>query len=336
MPVWPTIERFITEHGSAVLVTLAEAQGSSPREAGARMVVRPDGAFSGTIGGGALEWIALAEAQAMLARAQDFRRLDKALGPDLGQCCGGRVRLTLERFDPRDRADVAALASAERAGRFITVASADDGKRLVRHVAIPGEVKTSGDAAYTRLRDGRIIERFGEDLMPLYLFGAGHVGRALVLALAPLPFAVTWIDPRPGGFPAHIPSNVTTVGEVEPVQALGRAPDGALIAIMTHSHALDLDLASAALKSQRFGYVGLIGSDTKRARFVSTMSKLGLAKADIDRLICPIGLAEIQDKAPAAIAASIVAQLLIVRERGALAVTGHEHGPHQRTSKRHG
>src|SRR6478752_4051393 len=136
MPVWPTIEGFITEHGSAVLVTLAEAQGSSPREVGARMVVRPDGAFSGTIGGGALEWIALAEAQAMLARAQDFRRLDKALGPDLGQCCGGRVRLTLERFDPRDRPDVTALADAERAGRFVTVARTEEGKRLVRHVAV--------------------------------------------------------------------------------------------------------------------------------------------------------------------------------------------------------
>src|SRR6516165_6875649 len=127
MPVWPTIERFIAEHGSAVLVTLADAQGSSPREVGARMVVRPDGAFSGTIGGGALEWIALAEAQAMLALTQDFRRLDKALGPDLGQCCGGRVRVTLERFDVRDRADVAVLAQAERAGRFVTVASAEEG-----------------------------------------------------------------------------------------------------------------------------------------------------------------------------------------------------------------
>ncbi|MFZ0836625.1 MAG: xanthine dehydrogenase accessory protein XdhC [Xanthobacteraceae bacterium] len=336
MPVWPTIERFITEHGSAVLVTLAEAQGSSPREVGARMVVRPDGAFSGTIGGGALEWIALAEAQAMLARAQDFRRLNKALGPDLGQCCGGRVRLTLERFDPRDRADVTALADAERAGRFVTVARIEEGKRLVRHVAVPGEVKTLGDAAYTKLRDGRVVERFGEDLTQLYLFGAGHVGRALVLALAPLPFAVTWIDPRPGAFPAHIPGNVSCVGETEPVQVLARAPDGALIAIMTHSHALDLDVASAALKSRRFGYVGLIGSETKRARFVSTMSKLGLAKSDIDRLVCPIGLQEIEDKAPAAIAASTVAQLLIVREHGAVALTGHEHGPGQGASKHHG
>ncbi len=336
MPVWPTIERFIAEHGSAVLVTLADAQGSSPREVGARMVVRPDGAFSGTIGGGALEWIALAEAQAMLARTEQFRRLDKALGPDLGQCCGGRVRVTLERFDTDDRADVAALARAERAGRFVTLASVDEGSRPVRHVAAPGEISTSSEIAYRKLRDGRLVERFGEDLTQLYLFGAGHVGRALVLALAPLPFAMTWVDPRPGAFPAHIPGNVTCVGDAEPVQVLAQAPDGALIAVMTHSHALDLDLVSAALKSQRFGYVGLIGSSTKRARFVSTMSKLGLAKDDIDRLVCPIGLQEIQDKAPAAIAASVVAQLLIVRERGAQALAGHGHEPRQRASKHHG
>ena len=336
MAVWPTIERFITEHGSAVLVTLAEAQGSSPREVGARMVVRPDGAFSGTIGGGALEWIALAEAQAMLSRTERFRRLDKALGPDLGQCCGGRVRVTLERFDASDRADVAGLASAERSGRFVTVASIDDSGRPVRHVATPDEISTTAETAYKKLRDGRVVERFGENLTQLYLFGAGHVGRALVLALAPLPFAVTWVDPRPGAFPTHIPANVSCVGEGEPVQFLGQAPDGALIAVMTHSHALDLDLVAAALKSRRFGYVGLIGSATKRARFVSAMSKLGLAKVDIDRLVCPIGLQEIEDKAPAAIAASTVAQLLIVRERGELAVAGHEHDAGPSASRRHG
>ncbi len=336
MPVWPTIERFIAEHGSAVLVTLAGAQGSSPREVGARMVVRPDGAFSGPIGGGALEWIALAEAQAMLARAEQFRRLDKALGPDLGQCCGGRVRVTLERFDARDRADVAALASAERAGRLVTVANVAEGRRPVRQVAGAGEISTPADTAYKRLRDGRIVECFSEDLTQLYLFGAGHVGRALVLALAPLSFAVSWVDPRPGAFPSHIPGNVTCLGEAEPAQVLARAPDGALVAVMTHSHALDLDLVTAALKSQRFGYVGLIGSATKRARFVSSMSKLGLVNTDIDRLVCPIGLQQIQDKAPAAIAASIVAQLLIVREHGALALAGHEHGPRQRASTRHG
>jgi xanthine dehydrogenase accessory factor len=335
MSVWPTIERFIAEHGAAVLVTLADAQGSSPREAGARMVVRPDGGFSGTIGGGALEWIALAEAQSMLARGEDFRRFSKALGPDLGQCCGGRVVVTFERFATRDADSIGALARAERAGPFVTVSAAGAG-RPVRHAATPGELNAGGNALYAKLRDGRVIERFGQSVTPLYLFGAGHVGRALVLALAPLPFGVTWTDPRPGAFPAHIPGNVICVGDSEPVAVLAQAGDGALIAIMTHSHALDLDLAAAALRSRRFPYVGLIGSATKRARFVSTMSKLGIAKTDTDRLICPIGLTEIRDKAPAAIAASIVAQLLIVRERGVLPMAGDDHGSRQQTgSKRH-
>jgi xanthine dehydrogenase accessory factor len=335
MSVWPTIERFIAEQGAAVLVTLADAQGSSPREAGARMVVRPDGGFSGTIGGGALEWIALAEAQSMLSRREDFRRLNKALGPDLGQCCGGRVVVTLERFDAGDRASVGPLARAERAGPFVTVATASAG-RLDRHVAVPGELKAASDALYAKLRDGCIVERFGQNITPLYLFGAGHVGRAVVLALAPLPFAVTWTDPRLGAFPSHIPGNVTCVGAAAPVEVLARAPDGALIAIMTHSHALDLDLAAAALKSRRFHYVGLIGSATKRARFVSTMSKLGIASEDIARLVCPIGLMDIRDKTPAAIAASIVAQLLIVRERGALPMAGNTHRSRQQAGgKRH-
>jgi xanthine dehydrogenase accessory factor len=215
MSVWPTIERFVAEHGSAALVTLADAQGSSPREPGARMVVRPDGGFSGTIGGGALEWSALAEAQSMLAQGEDFRRLNKALGPDLGQCCGGRVVVTLERFDARDRETIAALAQAERAGVMVTVAGPSSG-RLARHVAAPGELTTRSDALYSKLRDGRVVERFGQDATSLYLFGAGHVGRALVLAIAPLPFAVTWFDPRPGAFPAHIPGNVTCVGEAVP------------------------------------------------------------------------------------------------------------------------
>src|SRR5947208_14578538 len=100
MSIWPTIERFIAEQGAAALVTLAQAQGSSPREVGARMVVAPDGSFTGTIGGGALEWGALAEAQALLGRrdGRSATQLDKALGPDLGQCCGARGLLPIEKL----------------------------------------------------------------------------------------------------------------------------------------------------------------------------------------------------------------------------------------------
>jgi xanthine dehydrogenase accessory factor len=309
--VWPTVERFLTEHGAAVLVTLAQVQGSSPREPGARMMVRPDGRFSGTIGGGALEWLALAEAQSMMSGpGASYRRLDKALGPELGQCCGGRVLVTLERFGSGDLGWVGRLAAAERAGSFTT--TAEPGHPTARTPASPDLIPPG--VRYAQLVDGRIVERFGVDATALYLFGAGHVGQHLVLALAPLSFAVTWIDPRAGAFPSHVPANVTCRAGNEPVHLLEQAPDGAFIAIMTHSHALDLDVAAAALKVRRFPYVGLIGSGTKRARFASTLRQLGLATEDIDRLICPIGLTEIHDKAPAAIAASIAAQLLIRRE----------------------
>jgi xanthine dehydrogenase accessory factor len=315
--VWPTIERFITEHGAAVLVTLAQVQGSSPREAGARMMVRPDGRFSGTIGGGALEWLALAEAQSMMAGpGASYRRLDKALGPELGQCCGGRVLVTLEQLGAGDLARVGRLAATERAGAFTTIA--EPAHPTARTVASPDLIAPG--LRYALLADGRIVERFGADATALYLFGAGHVGQHLVLALAPLSFAVTWIDPRAGAFPSHVPANVTCRAGNEPVRLLEQAPDGTFVAIMTHSHALDLDVAAAALKARRFPYVGLIGSDTKRARFVSTLRQIGLPREDIGRLICPIGLTEIHDKSPAAIAASITAQLLIRREAASAAI----------------
>jgi xanthine dehydrogenase accessory factor len=316
--VWPTVERFLTEHGAAVLVTLAQVQGSSPREAGARMMVRPDGRFSGTIGGGALEWLALAEAQSMMSGpGASYRRLDKALGPELGQCCGGRVLVTLERFGAADLDRVGRLAAAERAGAFTTIA--EPGHPTARTIASPDLIAPG--VRYAQLADGRMIERFGVDATALYLFGAGHVGQHLVLALAPLPFAVTWIDPRAGAFPSHIPANVTCRAGNELVRLLDQAPDGAFVAIMTHSHALDLDVAAAALKVRRFPYVGLIGSGTKRARFASTLRQLGLTAEDIDRLICPIGLTEIHDKSPASIAASIAAQLLIRREAASATMT---------------
>jgi xanthine dehydrogenase accessory factor len=314
MSTWPSIERLIAEQGAAALVTVAQAQGSSPREAGARMVVAPDGTFTGTIGGGALEWGALAEAQSLMARSGPVAsQLDKALGPDLGQCCGGRVLLTIERFGAEDRETIGKLAAAERDGALVTIATLGRDGRLARRVATGNEGKSPGPA-YDVKADGRVIERFGDEPTPFYLFGAGHVGRALAAALGPLPFAVTWIDARPGAFPATWPANVTCLAEGDPVALLGKAPGGAFVAVMTHSHALDLDLVIAALNANRFPYVGLIGSATKRARFTSAMRKIGMAGEVVDSLICPIGLTEIADKAPAAIAASVVAQLLIRRD----------------------
>ena len=163
--------------------------------------------------------------------------------------------------------------------------------------------------------DGGWIESIGTSARAVYLFGAGHVGRALALALAPLPFAVRWIDPRRDAFPAAAPANVALVFAPEPAAEVAGAPDGALIVVMTHSHALDLEVVAAALKAGRFGFVGLIGSSTKRARFLSQMRSAGLAEAALARLVCPIGVPGLESKDPAAIAASTAVQLLIVGDK---------------------
>jgi xanthine dehydrogenase accessory factor len=162
-----------------------------------------------------------------------------------------------------------------------------------------------------RWHDGVLTEGFGDDRRPLVLFGAGHVGRALVLALAPLPFFVTWVDPRPDAFPAYLPANVTATRLDDPVAALAGAAAGSFVLVMTHSHPLDLALVHAALADDRFPYVGLIGSRSKRTRFEKRLAAGGIAAGRIAELVCPIGVGGITAKAPAVIAAATAAELLV-------------------------
>ena len=311
MQVFNRLVEALQAEGAGALISLVKAEGSSPRESGARMVVRPSGAFNGTIGGGALEWEALEAALLALkaGRGAALRRT-VSLGPDLAQCCGGRVQWLIETFDARDAGDLTALAAAERAGSFVAEARKTADGRLARSISPwPG-----GDGAEIELLpDGGLRERFFDARTLLYLFGAGHVGRALVLALAPLPFKTRWIDPRREAFPERAPANVAMVHAQEPAQELAAAPDGAQVLVMTHSHPLDLQVVAEALGQQRFSFVGLIGSATKRARFLSQMRAAGLSEEALARLVCPIGLPGVEGKEPAVIAAAIAAQLLIAR-----------------------
>jgi xanthine dehydrogenase accessory factor len=302
----------IEAEGSAALVTLARVQGSSPREAGARMVVRPSGGFHGTIGGGALEWAALSAAQDALRKGRGpAERRSLALGPELAQCCGGRVEWRVETFDSRDLAELQPIAAEEGKGPAIASARIGPEGRVRRALMA---AKRGDDLTASLPGEDGWTEPVGETARAVYLFGAGHVGRALALALAPLPFAVRWIDPRREAFPAYAPANVALIHASEPVSELAYAPDGALIVVMTHDHALDQEVVTAALAAGRFGYVGLIGSKTKRARFLSRMRAAGLTEPMLSRLTCPIGVAGIEGKDPAAIAAATAAQLLILNE----------------------
>ncbi|WP_262271007.1 xanthine dehydrogenase accessory protein XdhC [Microvirga yunnanensis] len=305
MRVWRQLTDLVTRHGSAALITVHDVKGSAPREAGARMAVRPDGAFHGTIGGGQLEFRMLDIAREMLTAGRGPARIvDQALGPDLGQCCGGRVKILIETFDGRDLEDLAPLVEAEAGGGSFVVECRLEEGRVRREFA-----SAVGDDRWTGWR-----ETHGEARTPVLVFGAGHVGRALVLSLAPLPFAVRWLDDREDAFPAHLPANARAVRLRDPEAEIAGADPAALVLVMTHDHPLDLAITAAALRRD-FPYVGLIGSATKRARFEKRFRELHLPDERIRALVCPIGLAGIVDKDPAVIAASVTAQLLQVRER---------------------
>ncbi|WP_156679792.1 xanthine dehydrogenase accessory protein XdhC [Sphingomonas profundi] len=280
--------------GPAALVTVLATEGSAPRGAGTRMVVAAGGA-AGTIGGGRLEQQAIAQAVAMLDQpAGAWRVQDYPLGPLLGQCCGGRVRLLVERLDPA------------RAG---WLRAATPGARIVHRFAESHIDRHGGEAPAAAVRGDRPApgDRIGERLdppgRPLLLFGAGHVGRAIAAKAAGLPLALAWFDTRAE---AAAWPGVALVAEADAPACARAAPVDAAILILTHDHALDYRLAAAALGGPA-RFVGLIGSATKRARFTARLARDGI---DAARLTCPIGLPGIVGKAPEVIAVATLAQLL--------------------------
>ena len=309
----------------AVLVTVAIVEGSGPRETGAKMLVTRARRLD-TIGGGHLELCAVDLARAMLDDPTvGATRLERyALGPTLGQCCGGVVHLAFEVVDDALRAVLAGLRARPREDSWRLSAIDEAPAALLIDadgVVVAGEGAAPAlDAATTTtiVRDVT-CRRWLLDACPaprahLLLFGAGHVGAAIVRTLGELPCTVTWIDEREDMFPATVPPNVTVEATDTPETLVARAPDGASYLVLTHSHALDQRLSEAILARPHVGWFGLIGSSTKRVQFERRLAARGIAQDRIAAMVCPIGLPGITSKLPAAIAASVCAQLLMVWE----------------------
>ncbi len=248
----------------AVVVEIVEARGSAPRGAGTRMLVSAVQAI-GTIGGGHLEWKALATAKAMLAAREPAPRRERyPLGPALGQCCGGVVELEFSLLDD---------------------------STLLRWPESP-------------------------PLMHLQMHGAGHVGHAIATLLTTLDVRCDWIDERDDAFPP-----TTSLGTPWPDSVRRRvidgaegevalAPAGAFFLVLTHDHALDLRIVEAALRRDDAGFVGVIGSRSKRERFRHRLAQRGMDEARVDRMQCPVGVPGIAGKQPEVIALAVVAQLM--------------------------
>ncbi|MDH2325702.1 xanthine dehydrogenase accessory protein XdhC [Cereibacter sp. SYSU M97828] len=273
----------IAAHGPVKRVVIAAHDGSSPREVGAAMLVW-DGGTLGTIGGGALEWEAI-----RAARAGRTGLTRHALGPALGQCCGGAVTLLTESYDAVPDGPVIARGPGQMP---LAV------KRMVAIARNQGVMPLPG------LVQGWMVEPEARTERDLWIWGAGHVGRALVGVIAPLPgFAITWIDTSEDRFPER--TDATRLWAADPARLVLHAPQEAEHLILTYSHALDLEICHRLL-GRGFAFAGLIGSQTKWARFRSRLAALG---HDPDRITCPIGDTAL-GKHPQAIAIGVAAQLL--------------------------
>jgi xanthine dehydrogenase accessory factor len=264
------------EREDAVFITIDRFEGSSPREVGAWMLVWADEVL-GTVGGGNLEFQAIAQARELLATTYPQvgggqRRYP--LGPSLGQCCGGVVHL-----------------------QFSFISAIDAIKK---------------EAAYAHIQRARAL-----NVMQITLFGGGHVGKALVSVLGALPCAVQWIDSRDEIFPNDLPSNVQCAHSSPVHAAVQDMPAGSHVLIMSFSHAEDLDIVAACLTRLRtqndLPFIGLIGSKTKWATFRHRLEDRGFSAEEIARITCPIGIHGIAGKEPEVIAVSVAAQLLALR-----------------------
>ncbi|MBL8519026.1 MAG: xanthine dehydrogenase accessory protein XdhC [Betaproteobacteria bacterium] len=292
--------------GPVALVTVAHVEGSAPREAGAAFLVSGNDTL-GTIGGGHLEFEAIRHARDMLDATSPIALKRYALGPSLGQCCGGVVWLLFEVIAPAERDTWARRLAQWRNGLPI--------QRSARSVVASSRWAPSRDTPRVEFHlqgeawDFEQVLR--REAFPIFVFGAGHVGEAIVHALAPVSSEIVWIDSREDAFPAGRPAGVETQWTDDPASEVAYAPPGTWFLVLTHSHDLDLAICTAILERNDFAFFGLIGSKSKRARFAARLAARGL---DTGRMTCPIGLPGIPGKAPATIAVAVAAQLLQLRE----------------------
>lgn len=285
------LQAFRAKVGDVIRVVIVDFDGSSPRETGSSMLISAE-MTQDTIGGGALEFDAIATARDMLKNGAKNLSQKIPLGPNLGQCCGGTVTLLFENIGVLED-DIFARPIKTGTDMPLTVQA---------HLR---ELRRGSKDNMPVLIDDWFIEPVQPAVQPVWIYGAGHVGRAVVTVLAELPFDITWIDSSRDRFPTVIPPNVDMLVAANPADAVRHAPNTAQHFVFTYSHAIDLEICQRVL-TREFARLGLIGSNTKRARFIKRLTAAGI---DTTRLECPIGERSL-GKEPMAIAIGVARSLL--------------------------
>ncbi len=315
------------------MVTVIEINGSAPSEIGTRMIVTQETAC-GSIGGGNLEFQAIHKARKLLTQSPGRLRETEFLGLGITrqQCCGGAVQLMYEVFSGKSASRFIRemnLAADERPRFLVSCVTDNRPARIIsRRTAIAdlpdevwdftrqlifGSTKSSGLVSLGAVQ--WFVTHLNERPTKVVVFGAGHVGKALIKVLADLPFQIDWMDPRPEMFPQILPANARARSADDPFELIDQQPDDVLFVVLTHDHGLDYDLCLHILKQRKSSWLGLIGSVTKRRRFEQRLLNDGVDAFTLRRLVCPIGLPDFRSKYPSVIALSIAIQLLEVGGR---------------------
>ena len=314
---------------ASVSVTISDVRGSSPREVGAKMIVtRKD--VTGSIGGGQLEYRCAKMAVDMLCDVQVMRRRHRfPLGPNLGQCCGGVVDVLFEHSAALEDGLLEQMVRLHNRRTQFVIATTSSRKWLVTATscyppehnnddvaALARELLAShGSARSVKHGDNSVLlEPVTNSNFNVAVFGAGHVGSAVVQMLAGLDCNVRWIDSRRNIFPARTAANVLVVESDDPAREVAAMQDNAYYLVLTHSHPLDYEICSRVLERREFAYLGLIGSTAKRRRFERLMRQQGMSQSLLERLTCPIGIDGINGKKPQEIAIAATAELLRCRD----------------------
>lgn len=317
LPEWlESLPELLTDTQAAILVTVARTEGSAPREVGATMLAT-DHRLAGTIGGGHLEWQALKRAHDMLqAEAPKPVLIRYSLGASLGQCCGGVVWLLFEYLpaasSPRWIAYRQSIQQGNRLFRTLQAGQATSAWALAASGQYGNVLSGTADA-------WQFCQEIETIPFPIYIFGAGHVARALVQQLGLLHADITLIDSREEAFTGIDGDRLHTVITDVPEEEVMAAPAGTYFIVLTHSHAQDFTICEQIFRRQDFAYFGLIGSASKRATFEHRLIDRGLPRDRLEEMTCPIGIPGITGKEPEVIALSVAAQLLQLRDARRLA-----------------
>ncbi len=316
---------------TAVLVTVAGIRGSAPREIGAKMIITATESV-GTIGGGQLEYQCTRVAVGLLQERQLSLR-SFPLGSSMGQCCGGVVEILFEPLGngmPAWLRDLSALHGQREAAIIVTrMSSSAPAKFIVTADRVFGD---GTDDAQSKLvaearsilandrKPHRNVQEFFEPVvvadLNIAVFGAGHVGTAVVNTLSSLDCNIRWIDSRRNIF-RQVPANVRAIEVATPALEVAAMPPGSFYLVMTHSHALDFEICDRILRRDDAQYCGLIGSRSKRRRFEKRYRQQGMSQALIESLTCPIGVDGITGKKPAEIAVATAAEILKLKQQTA-------------------